>query len=382
MSVPRFALVATALVLGLAGCGSDDASDSADRPDGERLRVALVTDIGGLNDRGFNALAYRGLQSAETELGVTGRVFISESAADYVPNLSTAAQRGFDLVIAVGFLMAESTSSVAEQFPDTRFAIVDVSAPSLDGSPANVRGIVFAEQEAGCLAGVAAATVSESGIVGSVGGLKIPPVDAFIAGYRHCARAVDPSLKLVSGYSQDFVAQDKCKELALSQIGRDADVVFQVAGGCGLGAIQAAKDRDIWGIGVDNDQGFLGPHVLTSAVKRVDVGVETTIRQVVEESFAGGADGVFDVGNEGVGYGEVSSRAPIATRSSRSSTAGASASPPARSYRRGRSPDEPRMHGHGIERHRRCQPRESALSELRKPDRECVSRSSHRCTTV
>jgi basic membrane protein A len=272
--------------------------------------VALVTDIGGLNDRGFNALAYRGLQSAETDLGVSGRVFISKSAADYVPNLSTAAQRGFDLVVAVGFLMAESTASVAEQFPATRFAIVDVSAPSLEGAPDNVRGIVFAEQEAGCLAGVAAATVTKSGTVSSVGGLKIPPVDAFIAGYRHCARAVDPGVTLVGGYSQDFVAQDKCKELALGQIGRGADVVFQVAGGCGLGALQAANDRDVWGIGVDNDQGFLGPHVLTSAVKRVDVGVEKTIRQVVEGTFTGGEDGVFDVANDGVGYGEVSRRAP------------------------------------------------------------------------
>jgi basic membrane protein A len=310
VSALRFGALAAALALALTACGSDDSSESADQSEGERLRVALVTDIGGLNDRGFNALAYRGLQSTERELGVTGRVFISKSAADYVPNLSTAAQRGFDLVIAVGFLMAESTASVAEQFPDTRFAIVDVSAPSLAGTPENVRGIVFAEQEAGCLAGVAAATVTKTDTVSSVGGLKIPPVDAFIAGYRHCARAVEPSLTLVGGYSQDFVAQDKCKELALGQIGRGADVVFQVAGGCGLGALQAAKDRGVWGIGVDNDQGFLGPHVLTSAVKRVDVGVETTIGKVVAGSFVGGEDGVFDVANNGVGYGEVSQRAP------------------------------------------------------------------------
>ena len=191
---------------------------------------------------------------------------------------------------------------------------MDVSAPSLSGRPQNVRGIVFAEQEAGCLAGVAAATVTKTGTLASIGGLKIPPVDAFIAGYRHCARQIDRSVKLLSAYSQDFVAQDKCKELALGHIGRSADVVFQVAGGCGLGALQAAKDRSVWGIGVDSDQGYLGPHVLTSAVKRVDVGVLATIRQVVDEAFAGGVDGEFDVRNSGVRYGTISRKAPQRAR--------------------------------------------------------------------
>ena len=110
-------------------------------------------------------------------------------------------------------------------------------------------------------------------MISSVGGLKIPPVDAFIAGYQFCAKKVKPGITTLNGYSQDFVAQDKCKEVALQQMGEEADVVFQVAGGCGLGAIQGAKEQKKWGIGVDNDQGFLGTHVLTSATKKVDVGV-------------------------------------------------------------------------------------------------------------
>jgi basic membrane protein A len=303
MVVGALALVAV-MALTVVSAGSAKRSAPA------ALKVALVTDIGGLNDKGFNALAYKGLQDAESEYGVEGRVFISKSSADYVPNLSTAARQGFDLIIAVGFLMGDPTAAVAKEFPDSKFAIVDVSAPGLKDEPQNVRGIVFAEQEAGCLAGVAAATVSQSGTISSVGGLKIPPVDAFIAGYQDCAKQVNPDIRTLNAYSQDFVAQDKCKEVALNQIDQGSDVVFQVAGQCGLGAITAAAEKSVWGIGVDNDQAFLGPQVLTSATKKVDVGVFQTIGLVKDDEFEGGVDGLFNVENEGVGYGEVSAEAP------------------------------------------------------------------------
>ena len=303
MVVASLALVAV-VALTVASIGSAKPAAPA------KFRVALVTDIGGLNDRGFNALAYKGLKQAQQKLGIDGRVFISKSAADYVPNLSTGATQGYDMVIAVGFLMSDSTAAVAKKFPNTKFAIVDVNAPFMKGKPKNVRGITFAEQEAGCLAGVAAATVSKTQVISSVGGLKIPPVDAFIAGYQYCAKKLKPGITTLNGYSQDFVAQDKCKEVALNQIGQDADVVFQVAGGCGLGALQAAKDQKKWGIGVDNDQGFLGNHVLTSAVKRVDSGVFQTIQLAKSKAWKGGVDGVYNVKNKGVGFGKLSKTAP------------------------------------------------------------------------
>jgi basic membrane protein A len=273
------------------------------------LKVALVTDIGGLNDKSFNALAYKGLKDAQKKLGVDGRVFISKSSADYIPNL-TAGARGYDLVVGVGFLMADQVAAVAKRFPDTKFAIVDYPAAALKGAPKNARGILFAEQEAGCLAGVAAARVSKTGVISSVGGQKIPPVDAYIAGYQYCAKKLKPSIKTLNDYSQDFVAQDKCKEIALNQIGEDADVVFQVAGGCGLGALQAAKDSKDWGIGVDADQGYLGKHILTSAQKKVDVGVFSTIALAGSNKWKGGVDGLFNAKNKGIGYGKVSSAAP------------------------------------------------------------------------
>jgi basic membrane protein A len=307
----RLSVVACLAAFGVivAGCGSSSSSEEA-TTQATPMKVAVVTDIGGLNDKGFNALAYKGMKDAEGTYGIEGRVLISKSAADYVPNLTSAAKSGDDLVVAVGFLMGDAVASVAKQFPNTKFAIIDVNAAGLKGKPQNVRGIVFAEQEAGCLVGVAAATESTSGTISSVGGLKIPPVDAYIAGYQYCAKQVKPQIKTINGHSQDFVAQDKCKEVALNQIGQGSDVVFQVAGACGLGAITAAGDQKVWGIGVDNDQSSLGPQVLTSALKKVDVGVSNTIGLVTKGTFKGGVDGVFDAANDGVGYGKVAKDAP------------------------------------------------------------------------
>ena len=301
-----FALALTALALAATGCGSEDGAGS----DEASLRVAVVTDIGGLNDHGFNALANEGLLRAEQDLGVEGRVLISTSSADYVPNLSTAARDGYDLVIGNGFLMGDAVAGAAERFPDTQFAIIDYPWEALEGKPQNAVGLVFAEQEAGYLAGVAAATVSETGVVSSVGGQAVPAVVAFLAGFDAGAKATRPDARVLTAYSQDFVDQAKCKELALNQIARRSDVVFAAAGGCGLGALQAAEDRDVWGVGVDSDQSFLGPHILTSATKKVDKAVYDTIESVIDARFPGGESVVFDIANGGVGYGDVSPSAP------------------------------------------------------------------------
>ena len=306
----RLAAVAVAATLALlaAACGGDDGSGGGNG--GEGVRVAVVTDLGGLNDRGFNALANKGLERAESELGVEGRVFISKSANDYVPNLTRAARDGYDLVIANGFLMGDALANVAARFPETDFAIIDFPWTALEGAPENTRGLVFAEQEAGYLVGVAAATVADGGAVSAVGGQEVPAVVAFLAGYKAGARATDTSIRVLEGYSQDFVDQAKCKELALNQIQDGSKVVFAAAGGCGLGALQATKDQSLWGIGVDSDQSFLGPHVLTSATKKVDVAVFETVTSVLDGKFSGGGDTLFDVANGGVGYGTVSPDAP------------------------------------------------------------------------
>jgi basic membrane protein A len=293
-------IVALAALIALAVTTAGSAKPS------QAIRVAVVTDIGGLNDKGFNALAAKGLADAKTQLGVQGRVFISKSAGDYIPNLSTPARQGYDLVIANGFLMGDSLAAVAKRFPNTAFAIIDFPWVALKGKPKNARGLIFRENEAGYLAGVAAKAVSKSKTVSSVGGQAVPAVVAFLAGYKSGAKGD----KVLSAYSEDFVDQAKCKEIALNQISQGADVVFAAAGGCGLGALQAAKEQGKWGIGVDNDQAFLGSHILTSATKKVDLAVFTTIEQVQEDSFKGGTDGIFTVKNGGVGFGKVSVKAP------------------------------------------------------------------------
>jgi basic membrane protein A and related proteins len=151
-------------------------------------------------------------------------------------------------------------------------------------------------------------------VIGSVGGYKEPPVDRFIAGYQAGARSVAPEVRTLNGYSSDWDDQAKCKEIALNQISRGASVVFQVAGGCGLGALDAANERNVWGIGVDADQSFLGTHVLTSAMKRVDVSVFETIKSVVEGRWEGGRNLVFGLEQDGVGLGKISSEVPADDR--------------------------------------------------------------------
>jgi basic membrane protein A len=306
-----------ALALGVAACGSSNNSStsssgsgttSSTASQGKPIKVGLVTDIGGLNDRSFNHLAYVGLQRAEKELGIKGRVLTSKSNADYVPNLTTLAQQQYDLIIPVGFLMADATTAVAKQAPNAKFAIVDVDATGLKGKPTNVEGLLFKEQQAGYLAGYLAGLYAKDNkikVISSVGGQKIPPVDHYIAGYQAGAKAADPGITTLNGYSQDFVAQDKCKEIALNQIAKGSGVVFQVAGQCGLGALDAAKEKGKQGIGVDADQGYLGSYILTSAEKKVDVAVFNAIKAAQQGTFNGGQDTINDLSNNGVGFGKL-----------------------------------------------------------------------------
>jgi basic membrane protein A and related proteins len=306
------ALVAS-LMLGLAACGDDDddgggGGDTA-AEEQPSIKAGVVTDIGGLNDRSFNMLANKGIKQAQAELGVDTRVLISKSNGDYVPNLTTLAQQQFDLIVPVGFLMADATNTVASKLPTANFAIVDYSATLLKDKPKNVQGLLFKEQEAGYLAGYLAglwAKDNNAKAVSTVGGQKIPPVDHYIAGFQAGAKKANPGIQTLNGYSQDFVDQAKCKEIALDQIAKGSKVVFQVAGGCGLGALDAAKEKGVQGIGVDADQAYLGDHILTSALKKVDVAVFEAVKRAQEGNFEGGTDVIATVENGGVGLGKIS----------------------------------------------------------------------------
>jgi basic membrane protein A and related proteins len=299
-----------------AACGSSGSSGSSGGGGGgssstskPSISIGLVTDIGGLNDRSFNHLAYVGVQRAAAQLGIKPDVLQSNSASDYIPNMQQAAEHGDKLVIAVGFLMESAVEKVAKAFPNTDFAIID-SGPTKPIP--NLKSLLFHEQDGGYMAGYLAGLVTKTNVVSTVGGQKIPPVDHYIAGFIAGAKAADPKVKELNAYSQSFTNQAACKELALNQISQGSDVVFQVAGGCGLGALSAAKEKNVWGVGVDADQSYLGSFILTSAIKKVDVAVFDTIKEIVNGTFKGGTTDFFTAQNGGAGIGKVSPKVPAA----------------------------------------------------------------------
>jgi basic membrane protein A len=309
LGIVAVAAVVVAAIAALATSGSSDAASAQ-----KTYRIGLVSDVGRFNDRSFNQSALEGLQRAQRTLKVRGRPVESRQTSDYVPNLASLARQGYDLGISVGFLLAEATNTVAKRFPQSKFAIIDysVNAPPFKKNK-NVQGLTFATNEnsymIGCLAALMANQAGTKNI-SAVGGIKLPTVDIFIAGYRAGARRCVPGTTVQIGYSQDFVAQDKCKEIALNQIDQGSQVVFQVAGGCGLGALDAAKERQVWGIGVDRDQKSLGRHIMTSAVKRVDQAVYLTAQAIKNGTFRGGTDATFNLKNKGVGVGRIDARVP------------------------------------------------------------------------
>jgi basic membrane protein A len=306
-------LVTLALALGTAACGGDDdEGDGApaaqeEEPAEEPISVGVVSDTGGLDDRGFNEYSINGFERAQEELGGEGRVYVSESADDYLPNLTAAVDDGQDLVIAVGFLIKPALGEVAEATPDVMFAHVDGDWDNVEGDPENcqeddtcakpnVLGLVFPSEEPGYLAGVVAALTTKTGTVSTVGGIKIPSVDNWIAGFQQGVNDTNPDVKILEPvYSQDFVDQAKCKEIALDQIAQGSDIVFQVAGLCGLGAIDAACQEGVMAIGVDADQSGAGECVIFSALKPLDVSVFETIRAAQDGTFEGGQNRLFGV---------------------------------------------------------------------------------------
>jgi len=315
-----YALAVATLVAFAAGCGSSSKSGSSNTAStsggaNSSTLVALVSDIGKFNDRSFNQSQKEGLDRAKSELGIQTSELQSNSTSDYVPNLTTAVRKKADLIISAGFLLADATETVAKKNPTLHFAITDydVTGDPFKGMK-NVEGLTYAANESGCLVGyLAAEMVKKQGgkqVIGAVGGLKIPPVDIWIAGYQHCAKLFNPQIKVLIGYSQDFVASDKCKTVAENQISQGAQVLFQVAGGCGLGTLKAADAAGIWGIGVDKDQYNDAKRVLTSGVKRVDNGVFQAVKQVTQGQFRGGGNLLFNLKNGGMDVGKINPAVP------------------------------------------------------------------------
>jgi basic membrane protein A len=267
-----------ALVLGgtaLFGVAAAACSHPKGIAQGGNVRLAMVTDTGGLGDQSFNDGAYRGLLDAKRDLHADIAVLQSRSAADYQPNLTVLANKEYDEIFAVGFLMAQDVDEVASRFPSRNFAIIDavVAEP-------NVASITFREQEGSFLAGVAAAYASKTKTIAFVGGIDIPLLRKFEAGYTVGARQIDPAIDVLVKYVGSFDDPAAGKEIAGVLLSQNADVIYVAAGKAGLGAIDQIKTHPgTYAIGVDVDQDALAPgKILTSMVKRVDVGVLTVSR--------------------------------------------------------------------------------------------------------
>jgi|TARA_Y100000996_G_scaffold246031_1_gene193423 basic membrane protein A len=276
--------------------------------------VGVVYDIGGRGDLSFNDMAYAGLEKAIADLGVDGIDLEPNEGGENRPELLTLlADEGKDLIIGVGFLFADAMTEVATAYPDTSFGIIDSAV-----EPANVSGMVFAEEQGSFLVGVAAGLKTTTNKIGFIGGVEFPLIQKFEAGFAAGVAAACPTctvdVKYVT-YPPDFGGFNdaaKAKEIALAQYEEGADIIYHAAGGAGNGLFEAAKEvsdstgTKVWAIGVDADQANtvsseLAPYILTSMIKRVDVAVYNTIKAVVDGTFAGGVT-VFDLSVDGVGY--------------------------------------------------------------------------------
>jgi basic membrane protein A and related proteins len=278
------------------------------------FKMAIFTDIGSLQDRSFNQLANEGRIAIGKSLGIETRVYQTKSEAQRIPNGVAAARAGYNLIFGVGFLNYTAVNTVAPRFPDQQFAGVDQAYVLYAKKPKNATGIVFAEHEAGYLVGYLGALQlkSQGGpqVMSAVGANNVPAIVKFISGYIQGAKKANPRVRVFANYANDPTFSDsaKCKETALGQIQRGSRVIFQVAGGCGLGALSAAKEAKIWGIGVDADQLYLGSHMLTSALKRVDVAVQDITRLASQGRLRSQRDYVYSLKNNGVGLGSVNRR--------------------------------------------------------------------------
>lgn len=282
------------LAVSLVGCGKQ-----ATETKPAKFRAAVVTDVGGIGDLSFNAMAWEGLQRAGKDLGIGVKFLESKEQADYPTNLRKLAEDGYNLVFAVGFLMEDAVKEVAPKYPKTKFAIIDGNAPKL----ANCASLKFREDEGSFLAGALAGAMSKKDKIGFIGGMEVDLIKKFECGYRAGAMTARPGIKVISAYTGRWDDPGKGTELAYAQFGQGADIIFHASGSCGLGVISAAKSKGAgyYAIGVDADQDYIAPgRVLTSMMKRVDNAVYSTCESTVAGKFTTG-DHVFGLREGGVG---------------------------------------------------------------------------------
>lgn len=255
---------------------------------GAELRVGLVLDKGGKDDKSFNSAAYEGAKKAQKELKIDLK-YVEATDVTALENLHRAfARKNFDLIIGVGFAQTEAIKKIASQFPNVKFAIVDGEITA-----SNVRSLLFEEHEGSFIVGALAALKSKTGQVGFIGGMDIPLIRRFSMGYEAGAKHINPKIKVINNFigvtGEAWNNPAKAKELALAQINSGADIIFVAAGASGSGAFDAIEEKKKFGIGVDSNQNWMKPgSILTSMMKRVDVAVFNTIKDTKDGKFTSG----------------------------------------------------------------------------------------------
>lgn len=278
-----------------------DTDEDTDTEDVD-LSVAMVTDEGGVNDQSFNQSAWEGLQQAEDEFGVVVSYQESQQEADYVPNFEDLIDSDIDLIWGIGYKLADAGMAAAESNPDKKFGIIDHSYG--DDTPENMIGVVFKQEQPSFLVGYIAGKMTETDKVGFVGGIEGDVIWGFDYGYqagvKYAANELGKDIEVLSQYADSFGDAAKGKSIATNMYQQGMDIVFHAAGGVGDGVIEAAKEQDKWVIGVDRDQNYMAPdHVLTSAMKRVDVAVYNVVKALKEGNFAGGTTVAYGLADGG-----------------------------------------------------------------------------------
>lgn len=308
VGVMSVVLLATSLVL--AGCGSKNTGNTGTNTGSNNgaknasdFKIGMVTDGGGVNDKSFNQSAWEGLEQLEKDTGAKVKYLESKTDADYEPNLNTFIKDGYNLTWGIGFLMADAMAKVASENPDAKLASIDsvVDAP-------NVESVTFAENEGSFLVGVVAGLTTKTNKIGFVGGIEMPLIKKFEAGFKAGVAAVNPNAEVKSIYAGDFTKPDLGKAAAATLYNAGADIIYHAAGGTGNGVFTEAKDRDaagkkVWVIGVDKDQSleFGNEVTLTSMVKRVDMAIQLVSKDLIDGKFEGGQTRVLSLKDDAVG---------------------------------------------------------------------------------
>ena len=262
----------------------------------------MITDTGGVNDESFNQSAWEGLQKAEKDFGIEVKVIESKQASEYLQNMESLLDEDVDMVIGVGYTMKEDIEKQAKNYPDKQFVLID---ETYDSIPENVTPILFRENEAAYLTGLVAGKMTENNNVGFIGGIQTPVISRFEYGYKAGVKEANKDCNVNVQYAGTFSDAAKGKSIANQMYGNGSDIILAAAGGTGLGSIESAKEQNKYAIGVDRDQSDLAPkNVLTSALKKVNVGVYDTVKEFVEGKLTGGQEKVYGLKEDGVGIPE------------------------------------------------------------------------------